>query len=179
MGKTARHGLAVDSENSCWLDSVSVGWIYSVFFQQQEFKRDATVWVSDRDLYLFWGITEGGSVPDEHAHNQPADSPIIQLPSLVLQCTCTFPAPMCVHKYARVPAWTDVCTGSFLRTVLSIRSFPLTWNRCSWKKCTKSRTRGIIHEEGAGSVGQRTLDQFGPPKAEGRGVWIFFYSALY
>lgn len=32
-------------------------------FQQQEFKRDATVWVSDRDLYLFRGITEGGSVP--------------------------------------------------------------------------------------------------------------------
>lgn len=32
-------------------------------FQQQEFKRDAPVWVSDRDLYLFRGITEGGSVP--------------------------------------------------------------------------------------------------------------------
>lgn len=32
-------------------------------FQQQDFERDATVWVSDRDLYLFRGITEGGSVP--------------------------------------------------------------------------------------------------------------------
>lgn len=46
--------------------------IYSVFFQQQKFERDATVWVSDGDLYLFRGITEGGSVPGEHAHNQPS-----------------------------------------------------------------------------------------------------------
>lgn len=71
---------------------------------------------------------------------------------------------MCVYKHACMPGWTYVCTGYFLRTILSIRSLPLTWNRCSWKKCTKSCLAGIIHEEGAGSVGQRTQDQFAIPR---------------
>jgi hypothetical protein len=107
------------------------------------------------------------------ACSPPADSPIIPLPSLVLQCTWVFRVHMCVYKHACTPGWTDIRTGYFLRAIPSIRSLPLTWNRCLWKKMHNIPTDR--------NNWRRVLDPWvrehtGPacyPKAEGRGLWVF------